>query len=373
MIKLPTSARGWRPSMLAVLAAISCSTEAAAQTALMDTPDAFGTVFRAWSNRHDIGHGFIVVRHGHQIVHRTSLGGADPAAPVHLASLSKAITGACIATLVRDGRLSFETPLASALAKFMTRSGARVDPRLRRVTVAQLLVHRAGFGTGKDDPGSGSGLMEYLEDHPADARPSPEFLAWALSQKLEHAPGTKFVYSNTGYLALGTVVEEASGMPYAPHCREAVLTPLGLAGELEPSWRVMWSYGGWRMAARHYLAFLDLFDTDDPRLGTVAKAWMLDPAGKTAGAADSWYGLGTFVHKAGRGVDISHVGSWAYTAAGINRASRTNFLTLAVRQSDGTAWFVHVTPRPSHSEDERPAVELRRALVEAYRGVRRWN
>ena len=45
------------------------------------------------------------------------LGGADPARPVLLASLSKAITGACVATLIREGRLGFQTTLAAALAK----------------------------------------------------------------------------------------------------------------------------------------------------------------------------------------------------------------------------------------------------------------
>jgi len=355
--------------IVVALAALAAG-EACAQ--LPDGPEAFGVALRSWARNHDIDHGLIVVRREGRIVHRSALGGADPNAPVHLASLSKAITGACVATLVRDGKLTFETPVASALAKFMARAGGDGDPRLRRVTVAQLLTHRAGYGTRKDDPGSGPALMDYLRTNPANARPSPAFLSWAIQQKLADEPGSKFVYSNTGYLALGAIIEEATAQRYAPYCRQAVLAPLGLAGDLEPSWRVMWSFGGWRMAAADYLAFLDVFDSGDARLGNAAKSWMLDSAGKGAGG-ESWYGLGTYVRKSDTGVNLRHFGSWFYKGAGLNAGSGTSFLTLAARQSDGTAWFVYVSPRPPRDEEQRPGPELERALLDAYRGIKIWN
>jgi CubicO group peptidase (beta-lactamase class C family) len=360
--------------IVTAVAAALAATGSAAQTPLPDTPQAFSIVLREWAESHGVERAIIVVRREGRIVYRSSVGGADPAQPVHLASLSKAITAACIATLIRDGKLSFDTPAATALAKFMARVGRGGDPRLRRVTVAQLLTHRAGFGTLKDDPASGPALMEYLTANPATARPSPKFLAWALNHKLMHEPGAKFVYSNTGYLALGAIIEEATGKLYAPYCREAALGLARVDGQLEPSWRVLWSYAGWRMTADDYLTFLDLFDADDRRLGTAAKKWMLDGTGKTVSAqGEGWYGLGTYVGKAGAGVSLRHFGSWAYRTTGRNAASRTSMLTLAVRQGDGTAWFVHASPRPPRTDEERPGVELQRALFDAYRGVKRWN
>jgi CubicO group peptidase (beta-lactamase class C family) len=164
-------------------------------------------------------------------------------------------------------------------------------------------------------------------------------------------------------LALGAIIEEASGKRYAPYCREAVMAPLGISGDLEPSWRVMWSYGGWRLSAEHYLAFLDLFDGRDQRLGAVPKAWMLDPTGKaTSPRGEAWYGLGTFVRKAEPSVSHHHFGSWVYNLKANHGPLRTSFLTLAVRRGDGTAWFVYAAPRPPRSEDDNP-----------YRGVKRWN
>ena len=360
-----------RRAVAVVLAVMVATASAAvAQAPLPDTPEAFGTALKSWAARHKAAQAFVVVRRGGRIVYRSAVGDIDARAPVHLASLSKAITGACIATIIRDGKLAFDTPVSSALAQFMARHGNSQDARFGRATVAQLLTHRAGFGTKRNDPGSGPALVQYLKTATATARPTPAFLAWAIGQKLVNDPGAQFVYSNTGYLALGAIIEEATGRQYAPYCRGAVLAPLGVAGELEPSWRVMWSYGGWRMTADDYLAFLDLFDGQDQRLGAVAKAWMLDPTDKAAGT-QSWYGLGTFVRKADRGVSIRHFGSWAYNMTGKDGVLRTSFLTFAARQGDGTSWFVYAAPRGA--QEDAPGAELARSLVDAYRAVRKWN
>src|SRR5262249_26479208 len=87
------------------------------------TPPAVGHALQAWAAAHGVRRAFVVVRRDGRIVHRSALGGADPDAPVHLASLSKAITAACVATLVRDGKLAFATPVATALAPFIAAHG----------------------------------------------------------------------------------------------------------------------------------------------------------------------------------------------------------------------------------------------------------
>jgi CubicO group peptidase (beta-lactamase class C family) len=356
------------------VAAVGASPSATAETLLPNSAEAFGQALRTWAAQHGTERGVVVVRRGDRVVYQLQLGGGNPDDPVHIASLSKAITAVCIATLVRDGVLSFDAPVAAALAKFRKSSGFRSDPRFARATVAQLLTHRAGFGTKAQDPGSGPALTKYLQKNTARQRPNDNFLGWALSQRLAHDPGKQFVYSNTGYFALGAIIEEATGKGYAPYCREAVLTPLRLQADLEPGWRVMWSFGGWRMRPRDYLAFLDVFGETNQWLGTAARTWMLDPSGKTVSAnGDMWYGLGTYVRKAERGVNVRHFGSWAYASTGLNARSRTSFLTLAVRQADGTAWFVHVAPRPRRSDTDRPGVALERILLEAYRSVKVWN
>jgi CubicO group peptidase (beta-lactamase class C family) len=155
----------------------------------------------------------IVVRRDGRIVHQGAVGGADPAAPVLLASLSKAITGACIATLVRDGKAGFDWPLSRALAKFFKANGRPANERVERATIGQLLTHRAGFSSavdGEDEP-TGAVLKAYLENHSSRDRPTPKYLSMVLEKSLRRDPGETFAYSNASYLALGAVIEEATG------------------------------------------------------------------------------------------------------------------------------------------------------------------
>jgi CubicO group peptidase (beta-lactamase class C family) len=338
-----------------------------------ETPSAFAEVLKGWASTHKVKRAFIVVRREGRIVHTSALGGARPDAPVHLASLSKAITGACAATLIRDGKLSLDTPVSAALEKFIAAHGKPRDPRLAQVTIAQLLTHRAGFATGDDDdPASGRNLDRYLKTNTSRAPPKPELIAATLKAKLAHAPGERYAYGNAAYQLLGAIIEETSRQPYLSYCRDAVLAPAGATGDFEPAWRVSAAMGGWRMKAEDYVKFLDLFAADDPRLGAAAQAWMLDPSRKGVpfdGAA--WYGLGTLVRKAERGVDVWHWGSWDYTPEkGEKGGVRSSFAAYAARLSDGTAWFVHAQPRV---EEGAPRAALADALLQAYRAVKRWQ
>src|ERR1043166_5574681 len=129
-----------------VMAALIASTilpltPAAAQTS--EVPAAFGAALKTWAAKHRIKRAFVIVRRDGRVVYASVRGGADPGAPVHLASLSKAITAACIATLIRDGKLAFDTPVAAALAKFIAVHGKPRDRRLLRVTIGDVVTHRA--------------------------------------------------------------------------------------------------------------------------------------------------------------------------------------------------------------------------------------
>ena len=97
------------------------------------------------------------------------------------------------------------------------------------MTIAQLLSHRAGFSGADDgdDAATGTNLRAYLARHSPRDAPSPAWLASVFKTKLARDPGKQFAYSNAGYLALGAVIEEATGRSYEDYCREAVLVPVG--------------------------------------------------------------------------------------------------------------------------------------------------
>ena len=374
----------WRTGALlcrnaAIAAALIASMAAAkAQLALPaplpGTTEVYGTVLKTWAAKYNIKNALVVVRRQGKIVYRSALGGANASAPVHLASLSKAITGACVATLIRDRKLAFDTPLSTSLAKFFAAHGKPVDPRAAGVTIAQLLTHRAGFSGNADDNDVATvrRLVAYLRENSARQPPKPDLLVAAFKTPLPHQPGGDFVYSNTGYLVLGAIIEEAAGKPYLSYCREAVLAPLGVTGDLDPDWQVLGAYGGWRMAGEAYLPVLDLFAAEDQRLGSEVKKWMLSPQDKTISSdGQVWYGLGTNVRKAGAGVNNWHWGSWRFNMTGAKDGTlRAGFVTFAVRENGGTSWFVQATP---HVEDGPPRQELDRALFGAFRAIKRWN
>ena len=348
----------WRTGALlcrnaAIAAALIASMAAAkAQLALPaplpGTTEVYGTVLKTWAAKYNIKNALVVVRRQGKIVYRSALGGANASAPVHLASLSKAITGACVATLIRDRKLAFDTPLSTSLAKFFAAHGKPVDPRAAGVTIAQLLTHRAGFSGNADDNDVATvrRLVAYLRENSARQPPKPDLLVAAFKTPLPHQPGGDFVYSNTGYLVLGAIIEEAAGKPYLSYCREAVLAPLGVTGDLDPDWQVLGAYGGWRMAGEAYLPVLDLFAAEDQRLGSEVKKWMLSPQDKTIssdgqGLVRSWH-------------QCSQSGCWrkqlalGFLAVQYDRRKRRNAAS-GLRHIRRTRKWRHLLVRPGHA------------------------
>ena len=362
----------WKPAFEEFLATC-CQTAFALEMVIKPSPsDAYTQVLTTWVEKHKVRRAILIVRRDGRIVHQAAIGGADPNAPVLLASLSKAVTGACIATLVRDGKIGFDWPLSRALATFFKVNGRPADARIERITIAQLLTHRAGFSSAEDgeDKSTQSVLNGYLETHSTRDPPAAIYLAKVFEWGLRHDPGKAFKYSNAGYLALGTVIEEVTGDSYEHYCREAVLKPAGATGSLHPTWRVMWSFGGWRMTGADYLAFFETINPARADFGTTARDWMLDPSGKTygKGAGSRWYGLGVRMRDEGRGLELWHTGTWRRRLAPDAQGERSiETSNLAIWISDGTSWFVHSTPVVL----DGARAELDRELLNAHQRMRR--
>lgn len=329
--------------------------------------------WRDWMSRHNLATGGMAIVQGGKAVHEAAMGRFRVGMPARQASLSKAVTGVCVAGLVEKGSLSFDMPTSRALARTFARVGQPADNRLGTVTIAQLLAHRAGFGRDGGDPTTSSTtLSNYLRRATAKDTAFDAQVKWTIARPLESAPGERYAYSNASYLLLGAIIEEATGATYESYCRDTVLAKLGAAGAtLDPSLRFLSSYGGWRMPLADYGRFYQAFALGNPAIGPKARAWMMSPEGKSIGGG-AHYGLGTMVRPVASGdANFWHWGSWRYSLSdAFDGPMSDSWSTFAVRWgAAGTNVVVYQEPQVGEGNARS---ELDRSLGQAISAVRTW-
>jgi CubicO group peptidase (beta-lactamase class C family) len=154
--------------------------------------------------------------HG-QIMYREGFGYADierriPACPrtqFRVGSVSKLFTAVGMARLVERGTLDLDAPVQRYVPSFPDK-GDRITARL-------LAAHRAGIRPYHDD-------MEAINrTHYASVTAA---LAPFADDALVAAPGSRFVYSNYGYVLLSAAIEGASREPFRDFMHKQVFEPL---------------------------------------------------------------------------------------------------------------------------------------------------
>jgi CubicO group peptidase (beta-lactamase class C family) len=137
-----------------------------------------------------------------------------------LASVTKQFTATAVMLLVHDKKLKYETTLGEIFSEFPEYG--------RKITVRQLLNHTSGLPDYED-------LM--------DAARKIKGRAWTTDKQIQDtevlellekeskgkfAPGTKWDYSNSGYVLLGIIVAKTSGKPYREFLRQRIFVPLSM-------------------------------------------------------------------------------------------------------------------------------------------------
>ncbi len=147
-------------------------------------------------------------------------GGRTPATLAdlwHLGSDTKAMTASLVSLLVEEGKLQWEDPLATVLPKI----SALRKADLGKVTVSQLLHHTAGLPAN----------LKWAELQAKARRVTDQreaALEEALRTPLLTAPGSTFLYSNTGYVLAGLIVEKLTGKAWEDVMQQRLFTPLGM-------------------------------------------------------------------------------------------------------------------------------------------------
>jgi CubicO group peptidase (beta-lactamase class C family) len=166
------------------------------------------------------GYGWANVTTGEAVTPKTSFG---------LASLSKTLTAVAALKLVEQGKLSLDDKVFDILKDIQPPLGARVDPRLKDITVLQCLNHSGGWDRGiKGDPINWEPQIcrAYRVRAPLSSRQLLEFMK---SQPLEFDPGARQSYSNVGYVIMGEVIARVSGKTYERYVIDQVLKPMGIS------------------------------------------------------------------------------------------------------------------------------------------------
>jgi N-acyl-D-amino-acid deacylase len=146
-----------------------------------------------------------------------------------LASLSKPITAVATLKLVEQGSLGLNDRVFDILRNLRAPFGARVDPRVRDITVLQCLNHSGGWDrTVTGDPINWEPqICRAFRLRPPLA--ASQLIEFILGLPLQFAPGTKAVYSNVGYVILGELIARVSGLSYERFVQDKVLRPMGIS------------------------------------------------------------------------------------------------------------------------------------------------
>src|SRR5204863_217476 len=159
----------------------------------------------------------VVVAHKGKIVYRKAFGNRSLVPTVEMmtidtifdvASLTKPVaTATSIMILVEQGKLR----LSDTVGKFIPDID---DPEAKKVTIQQLLTHTSGYAPDFD-------LKEKWTGREG-------MLAALKKEKLRNPPGTRFVYSDIGFIVLGEIVERITGKHVLYFAFDAAFYELGM-------------------------------------------------------------------------------------------------------------------------------------------------
>ncbi len=138
----------------------------------------------------------------------------------HLGSCTKAMTATLLATFVDQDALAWNATVAATLPDLA--EAMHADSKV--ITVRQLLAHRAGL-PGGPPADLWARLWTWTEPLPA-AR--TETARTMLGVPPEKAPGSRYLYSNAGYIVAGAIAERLGKASFEDLLRERVWRRLGI-------------------------------------------------------------------------------------------------------------------------------------------------
>jgi D-alanyl-D-alanine carboxypeptidase len=162
----------------------------------------------------------LVARNGNPIFTATyGLADRDTKTPNQLGtkfrigSMNKMFTATAVLQLVQAGKINLTDPMGKYLADYPNKDVAS------KVTIHQLLTHTGG---------TGDFFGPKFDKHRLELRTLGDYVKLYGGRGLAFDPGSRWEYSNYGFLLLGLVVEKASGQDYYEYVRQHIFKPAAM-------------------------------------------------------------------------------------------------------------------------------------------------
>jgi len=132
-----------------------------------------------------------------------------------IGSNTKAFTTAALATLVDEGKLSWDDPVYQRLPGFVM-----YDPYVsHEMTIRDLLTHRSGMGLGEGD----------LLFWPHSTYTREDVIYKLRFMKPVSSFRSKYAYDNLLYMTAGQIIPAVTGISWDDYVRQRIFAPLGMS------------------------------------------------------------------------------------------------------------------------------------------------
>ncbi|MGV9273342.1 serine hydrolase domain-containing protein [Streptomyces griseosporeus] len=267
-----------------------------------------------------------------------------------IASITKPIMAAGLLTLVEEGRVALDAPIAEwlpelAKPRVVRTPSSPVDdtvPAARPVTVEDLLASRPGWGLPSDFSLPAAKALWQVQDHSRPFRSWPEPDAW-LARLAEvpmlHQPGEAWLYGTASALQ-GLLATRVSGLTLPEFLAERIFEPLGMkdtAFEVPAAKRdrFTWAY------APSETGELRLTDIPDGDFSAVPR--FASGGGGLVSTADDWLAFARMLLSGGGDV-LSPTSVSRMTSNHLTAAQRENATLFLEGQGWGYGGQVDVDP-----------------------------
>lgn len=169
----------------------------------------------------------MILRHGH-VCAEGWWKPYSPDIPHMLFSLSKSFTSVAVGMLQAEGKIDIHAPLISY---FPEQESAITDPRLREITLKNLLTMASGHNT------CAMGIME--------KDPDGDYVRAFFASELTYAPGERFVYNSGATYMLAALLRKITGENVREYLIPRLFEPLGIVPGIWECCPKGTNFGGW--------------------------------------------------------------------------------------------------------------------------------